>query len=85
MTHVEKKINKPNFSEKESKINNDDEDRKNESTTKIIEIKKTIIEPLEMNETQNEQLQKMDVDDISETLQTDKIKVLEKDETMEQD
>lgn len=66
-------------------MSNDNKDNKDKNIIQITEIKETITEPLEINETQNAQLHKMDVDDISETLQMDKINVLEKNETMEQD
>ncbi|KAL5235350.1 hypothetical protein ACI65C_002760 [Semiaphis heraclei] len=81
VTSVEKKIIKSNHSGLESDSEDDDDDE-NEN---VIKEEKEKIGPVQIDETDNKQLQKMDVDDLSASPEINKtINVLEKVETMEE-
>lgn len=74
VTSVEKKINKPSHTEVESDSDNDDSDDDSYNDKQITSMKENeekIIGPSEINETNNESEQKMDVDD-SEMPKVDK-------------
>lgn len=81
VTSVEKKIIRSDHPGQES----DSEDDDNDNERAIIEEKEKI-GPIEIDETDSEQLHKMDVDDLSASPEIIKtINVLEKDKTMEED
>jgi len=80
VTSVEKKIIKSDHPGQESDSEDDDNDNEN-----IIEEKEKI-GPIQIDETDSEQLNKMDVDDLSASPEINKtINVLEKDENIEED
>lgn len=75
VTSVEKKINKPSHPGAESDSDNDDSDDDSYNDKKNVSMKdneENIIGPSEINETDNESVHKMDVDD-SESPKVDKI------------
>lgn len=87
VTSVEKKINKPSHSGAESDSDNDDsdddDDEYNKKNNVLRENEEKIVESTEINETDDENVQKMDVDD-SEPPKVDTIEnSLVKDETMQ--
>lgn len=83
VTSVEKKIIRSDHPGQESDSEDDDNDNDNERA--IIEEKEKI-GLIKIDETDSEQLHKMDVDDLSASPEIIKtINVLEKDKTMEED
>lgn len=87
VTSVEKKINKSDHpgveSDSEDNDNDSDDNANNENAIKEEEAK---IGPLEIDDTNDKQLQKMDVDDINVSPEINKTNnVLSIDETMEED
>lgn len=86
VTSVEKKINKPSHPGAESDSDNDDSDDDAYSREKIASVNENeekIIGPSEINETDGESVQKMDVDD-NDLPKVDKIdNFVVNDETMQ--